>query len=274
MLLEPPIAKMAETFGRYGAKMVEKYTFPTPDPSVKTEDVTTEDGLQLRIYTPDNYTGGKPACVYYHSGGWAMGDIDGDDSFSRAIAKSNNVVTVSVGYGLAPQNKHPGLINDCFKGLQWVLKNSTKLNTAEGKVFTAGVSAGGNLAFGSALKAIDNGLGEQVLGVVGIIPATVHPDGVPPELKSQYTSYAEHDQNTVNTKNAMDAFWGMSNQLHSFTDTDMGTEAFGAPPTDPYASPLLHPKLKDLKKVYQSVADHDTLRDDALLMRKKLDEAG
>lgn len=54
----------------------------------------------------------------------------------------------------------------------------------------------------------------------------------------------------------------------------MGIEAFGAPPTDPYASPLLHPKLKDLKKVYQCVADHDTLRDDALLMKKKLDEAG
>jgi len=54
----------------------------------------------------------------------------------------------------------------------------------------------------------------------------------------------------------------------------MSTEAFGAPPTDPLASPLLHPRLKDLKKVYQCVADHDTLRDDAFLMRKKLEEAG
>lgn len=188
--------------------MVEKYTFPTPDPSVKTEDITTEDGLLLRIYTPENYSGGKPVCVYYHGGGWAMGDIDGDDPFSRAIAKLNGIVVISVGYGLAPQNKHPGLINDCYKGLQWALKNSKRLNTAEGKILTAGVSAGGNLAFSSALQAIDNGLGDQVLGVVGLIPATVHPDGVPAELKTEYTSYTEHDQNTVNTKNAMCAFWG------------------------------------------------------------------
>lgn len=49
-------------------------------------------------------------------------------------------------------------------------------------------------------------------------------------------------------------------------------EAFGAPPTDPYASPLLHSKIKDLKKVYLVVAGHDTLRDDGLLFKQKLDE--
>lgn len=258
MLLPDSLEEMVKTFTGYGASMMEKYTFPTPDPSVQAEDTTTDDGLQVRIYTPDGYSGGQPVCVYFHGGGWAMGDINGDDAFSRAIAKSGDIVVVSVAYGLAPQNKHPGLINDCYKGLQWALKNSVKLNTAKDKFLTAGVSAGGQLCFGTALRAIDEGLGDQLVGCVAIIPATIHPDGVPSELKSKYRAMDEHDQHTVNTKGAMKAFW----------------RAFGAPPTDQYASPLLHPRIKDLKKVYMCAASHDTLRDDALLMKQKLDEAG
>lgn len=52
----------------------------------------------------------------------------------------------------------------------------------------------------------------------------------------------------------------------------MHTEAFGTPPKDPYGSVLLHDKIKDLKKVYLTVAGHDTLRDDGLLFKQKLDE--
>ncbi|CAO2649885.1 Nn.00g011770.m01.CDS01 [Neocucurbitaria sp. VM-36] len=258
LLLQPPLSQITDTYVRYGGLMVSKYTFPAPDPSVKTEDTTTDDGVKVRIYTPDGYTGGKPVCLYYHGGGWAMGDVDGDDPFSRAIAKSNGIVVVSVEYGLAPQNKHPGLINDCYKGLQWALANAKRLNTAQDKFLTAGTSAGGQLAFGTALRAIDDGLGDQLVGVVGLIPVTIHPDAVPDELKSQYTAMTEHDQHTINTGGAMRAFW----------------EAFGAPPTDPYASPLLHPRIKELKRVYIYVTGQDTLRDDGVLMKQKLDEAG
>lgn len=52
------------------------------------------------------------------------------------------------------------------------------------------------------------------------------------------------------------------------------SDALGAPPTDHYASPLLHPRIQDLRRVYMVAASHDTLRDDALLMKEKLDEAG
>jgi versiconal hemiacetal acetate esterase len=186
-----------------------------------------------------------------------MGDLDGDDPFCRAISKGGGVVVVSVEYGLAPQNKHPGLINDCWKGLQWTLKNAKELGGAEGKIFTAGVSAGGQLALSLALRTIDEGLGDALVGVVSLVPATVHPKGVPEELKSKWTSYKEHAEHTIDTESAMNSFW----------------EAFGPPPTDPYGSPLLHTKIKDLKKVYLAVAGHDTLRDDGLLFKEKLDEA-
>jgi versiconal hemiacetal acetate esterase len=251
---------MAEQFmghGGIGALMASRYTFPEPDPSVKTEDTSTDDGTKVRIYTPDGYTGGRPVCMYFHGGGWAMGDINGDDPFSRAISKAGGIVVVSVEYGLAPDNKHPGLMDECYKALRWALSNSKRLNTAEGKFLTAGVSAGGQLAFATALRGVDEGAGELV-GVVALIPATVHPDGVPEKLRPEYTAMEEHDQHTINTAGAMRAFW----------------DAFGAPPTDPYGSPLLHPRIKDLKKVYMAVAGHDTLRDDGVLMKKMLDDAG
>lgn len=187
--------------------MASQYTFPAPDPAVNAEDRTIDGGLKIRIYMPKGYSGGTPVGVYYHGGGWAMGDIDGDDAFCRSISKGGNVVLVSVEYGLAPQNKHPGLINDCFAGLQWTLKNAKALGGVEGKIFTAGVSAGGQLAIALALKAIDEGLGDSLVGVVAQVPATIHPDGVPEELKSKYSSYEEHANHTIDTDRAMRTFW-------------------------------------------------------------------
>jgi versiconal hemiacetal acetate esterase len=237
--------------------MMSLYTFPSPDPSVKTEDRTITDGLKVRIYTPDGYSyGSKPVGVYYHGGGWAMGDIDGDDGFCRATAKGGEVVVVSVEYGLAPQNKHPSLINDCWTGFLWTLEHAKDLGGIPDQIFTTGTSAGGQLALGIALKAVDEGYGKQLVGVVAQVPATVHPDAVPEVLKQGYRSMEEHDEHTINTGSAMRAFW----------------KAFGAPPTDPYASPLLHEKIGELKKVYMAVAGHDTLRDDGLLFKEKLDE--
>ncbi|CAI6334843.1 unnamed protein product [Periconia digitata] len=185
-----------------------------------------------------------------------MGDIDGDDASCRVISKGGGVVLVSVEYGLAPENKHPVLINDCFRGLNWTLENAKDLGGVGGKIFTVGVSAGAGLALGVALKAIDEDLGVYLVGVVAQVPATVHPEGVPSELQARFKSMEEHADRTIDTASAMHAFW----------------DAFGTPPTDHYASPLLHPKVKDLKKVYLSVAGHDTLRDDGLLFKERLDQ--
>ena len=136
-----------------------------------------------------------------------MRDNNGDDPFSRAISESGDIVVVSVEYGLAPDNKHPGLMHDCFKTSAWALRNLERLNTAEGKFIIAGLSAGGQLAFATALGAVDDGLGEGLVGVVGLIPATVHPDAVPEGLQSKYTAMEAHDQHTIITGGAEREFW-------------------------------------------------------------------
>lgn len=265
---------MQKLFEHFAAVAMSKFTFPTPDPTVKTEDAMTDKGTKVRIYTPDGYKGGKPVCLYYHGGGWAMGNIDGDDPISRAISKSGDIVVVSVEYGLAPDNAHPGLMNECFHALQWALQNAKRLNTAEDKFLTSGFSAGGQIAFGTALMAVDQGLGDLV-GVACMVPCTVHPDGVPDELKAKYTTMDKFAHMTINTAPAMRGFWGISNAYFPTSQcTNHKSELFGAPPTDPYGSPLLHPRIKDLKRVYMAIAGLDTLRDDGLLMKEKLDQAG
>jgi versiconal hemiacetal acetate esterase len=186
---------------------VSKYEFPGPDRSVKTEDRDIGSGVKVRIYTPPNYQGGKPICVYTHGGGWAMGDLDADDPWCRIISKSAGTVLVSVDYRLTPQFKHPTQVNDCFDAYLWTVKNANELGGMEDKIWVCGASAGGHLALALALKIVEEGHGKTLQGVVAQVPVTIHPDAVPEAMKPRFTSYDEHSEDTVDTKSAMGAFW-------------------------------------------------------------------
>jgi len=185
-------------------------TFPTPDPTVKIEDKEIAPNLKVRIYTPPNHVGNKPVVVFYHGGGWAMGDLNGEDYELREMCRDTGLVIVSTEYRLAPQNPYPAGLDDCITAYKWVLQSSSSLNTMPNQVITCGTSAGGNLALAVALKLIDAGESSTLKGVVTIAPVTVMRDAVPEELKSKYTSYDEHSENTVDTAEAMKAFVGKS----------------------------------------------------------------
>ncbi|KAJ9636305.1 hypothetical protein H2201_007836 [Coniosporium apollinis] len=259
-LLHGPLDKILSGWAAIGGVLVSKYTFPPPDPSVKTEDRSIDGPggpLKLRIYTPDGYTpGSKPAGLYMHGGGWAIGDLDMEDGDCRRVAKGVGTVVVAVDYRLAPAHKFPAQNEDCFAAYRWVLENAESLGGVQRKVFTIGASAGGGLALGTALRAVDEGLGESLVGVVAQMPVAVHPDAAPEHLRKEYTAYEENAEMTVNTKSAMAAFW----------------DAVGAPPDDKYTSPLLHEKLGSLKRVYITGGTKDTLRDDARLLKRVLDD--
>ena len=92
--------------------------------------------------------------------------------------------------------------------LKWCLENAETLGAKKGPIIIFGKSAGGCLAFATALKLIDEGRGSDILGVVPCQPITIHPDVVPEEFQSRYRSYDEHAEITINTKNAMLAFMG------------------------------------------------------------------
>jgi versiconal hemiacetal acetate esterase len=144
-----------------------------------------------------------------------MGDLDGEDTQVRTICRDAGAVIVSVDYRLAPQHPYPAPFEDCVFAYHWALQNTQLLNTMPGQAFTFGTSAGGNLALGVALKIIDEGMGKTLRGVVAVVPVTVAPEAVPENLKSWYTSYEEHAEHTINTRSAMEAFFGESTTLAS-----------------------------------------------------------
>jgi versiconal hemiacetal acetate esterase len=257
LLHGPKVDNCFKEWDNLGAALVSKYEFPAPDASVSIEDRAISNGIKVRVYTPSGYAGGKPLGLYIHGGGWAMGDLNVDDQTCRSISKNAGVVLVSVDYRLAPANPYPAGLDDCVEAFRWTLKNATTLGGIADKAFICGASAGGGSSFGLALRMIDEELGSSIAGIVAQVPVTVHPDLVPAQLKAQYTSYTEHAEHTVNSASAMLAFW----------------DAYGAP-KDQYANPLLHDKLRNLPKVYITCAGHDTLRDDARLMRDLLQKNG
>jgi versiconal hemiacetal acetate esterase len=197
-----------EQFNELGGVLVQTLKFPAPIASVNTEDKEISAGIKVRIYTPSGYAGNKPVCLFFHGGGWAMGDLDGEDHQLRTISKDARVVIVSVDYRLAPKNPYPAGLDDCVAAYKWALENSEYLNTTPNEAITFGTSAGGNLALSTALKLIDAGEASTLKGVVAVVPVTVLRSAIPEELKSKYTSYDEHANHTINTASGMQAFVG------------------------------------------------------------------
>lgn len=250
--LHGSLSDIQNRWGEIIQTMLKKSKLPEPDQTVQTRDVTLKD-FWLRVYTPAGTAANKPVGIYFHGGGWAMGSVDQEDAICRLISKHHELTLVSVSYRLAPEYKCPIPLDDCVAGVDWALAN---LQASSAVII--GASAGGNLAFGAALKMIDQGRGEQIEGVVSLVPITVHRDAVPEEARARYTAYDVNANSTVNSAAAMQTFF----------------DAYGPQPDDKYTSCLLHPNLKQLKKVYIAECGLDTLRDDAVLMKEALERGG
>jgi versiconal hemiacetal acetate esterase len=175
---------------------------------VKTSEHQTANGIRLKSYKADTFEPNKPLIYYIHGGGFAMGSVDQDDRFLEPFSKATGCVFVSVEYRLAPKHQYPAALEDCVDGAKWCVKNAESLGAKKGPIVIFGKSAGGCLAFATALKLIDEGRGSDVLGVVPCQPITIHPEVVPEDLRSRYLSYDENAENTINTKKGMLAFMG------------------------------------------------------------------
>ncbi|KAL4917417.1 Alpha/Beta hydrolase protein [Aspergillus aurantiobrunneus] len=247
--LDGPYENLMQGWKAIFGRLVSLYRFPPLDLSVQTEDKIV-NGIRTRIYEPPGVVD-PPVALYFHAGGWVMGGVDEEDGFSRALSKMARTKILSVEYRLAPEFQFTAPLEDCINVAQWALATHPSQS-----VSFIGASAGGNLAFSTALALIEKGLGDRVQGVIALAPITVHPDAVPQHKQAQYTSYRENDRVTINTGSAMRTF----------------LECYGAPAYNPLLSCLLHPRLGDLKKVYMAIGGADTLRDDVRLMQEALTE--
>lgn len=115
--------------------------------NVRDLEISVNGGkIKLRIYEPIKGEKPYPAIVYYHGGGFVLGDLDTYDNVCRLLANSSECLVISVDYRLAPEYKFPVAVYDSYEALKWVYLNANKIDANESKIAVAGDSAGGNLA--------------------------------------------------------------------------------------------------------------------------------
>ena len=126
--------------------------------------------LPYRLYRPPT-EGPHPIVVYFHGGGWVLGNLDSDDPFCRDLCVRSDAVIVSVNYRHAPEARFPAAADDAFAAVQWVAANAAELGGVPGQLAVCGWSAGANVAAVAAQAARDAG-GPTLSGQVLITPVT------------------------------------------------------------------------------------------------------
>ena len=155
----------------------ELRAIPRPRAPVVTEVRSVTDGvlpgpagdIPIRIYRPAEQPAG--VIVYYHGGGWTIGDLDGVDATLRLLANQTGCTVVSVDYRLAPENPFPAAVDDAMAAAQWAAANLAALAAPGAPLMVMGDSAGGNLSAVVCILARDAG-GPQIDLQVLVYPAT------------------------------------------------------------------------------------------------------
>jgi acetyl esterase len=209
--------------------------------------------IPVRIYVPTTEPGPRPVLVYFHGGGWVIGDLETHDSTVRALASGSGATVVSVDYRLAPEHPFPAALDDCLAAVRWVADHGAEIDVDPARLAVAGDSAGGNLAAAVALALRDTGpaLRAQVL----VYPVTDGTLGEP--------SMDENGDGYFLTKATMAWFWD-----HYMGDRDRATE--------PAASVLHAPDeaLAGLPPALVVTAEFDPLRDEGEAYASRLAAAG
>lgn len=121
----------------------------------RVEEHSIANGVTLRAFHPSDENP-LPCVMYFHGGGWVIGNVDTHDALCRRLAREANCVVVSVDYRLAPEHRFPAAFDDCYEATKYVADNAAKFGVDASRIAVAGDSAGGNLAAAVAIKARDS----------------------------------------------------------------------------------------------------------------------
>ena len=210
--------------------------------------------IPLRYYRPlgAEARAALPVLVFYHGGGWVIGDLDTHDVVCRTLANEGQCAVVSVDYRMGPEFKFPAAVDDAFAALKWVAHEAAHLHVDATRIAVGGDSAGGNLAAVAALMARDAG-GPGLRLQLLIYPAT--------DMAMDTASHQAFAEGHLLTRSSM--VWFQMMYLNGAADM-----------ADWRASPLKAASLADLPPAHVIVAGNDPLRDEGEAYAKALQAAG
>ena len=213
-----------------------------------------ERPIPLRIYRPRSAPARPlPLLVFFHGGGWVLGDLDAYDGLCCELTRQGECITVSVDYRLAPEHRYPAAVEDCDAALAWCAAQASALGADPARIAVAGDSAGGNLAAACALRRRGRGGGVPALMVL-IYPVTQLAEPALPSRRTNGDGY-------FLTRAAMDWFTD-----HYLPDRARRGEAD--------ASPLLAPEFAGLPPALVITAEFDPLVDEGEAFAERLRAAG
>jgi acetyl esterase len=245
---DPKTATPAQFRELMGAIPVEN---PTPVASVEDRAIPGPGGeIPLRIYRPEG-SGPHPLVLWFHGGGWVIGDLDSHDEVSRQLCAGIGAVVVAVDYRLAPEAKFPAAPEDCYAATAWAAAHAAELGADGQRLCVAGDSAGGNLAAVVCMMARERG-GPAIRHQLLIYPVT--------DFNFDTASYRDNAEGYFLTRDMMRWFWG-----HYLEDAAQGE--------NPLASPL-RGELEGLPPATVITAGYDPLRDEGMAYSDALARAG
>lgn len=225
--------------------------------SIADRDIPVTGGeIPIRIYTPlaavrQAGSGPVPVMLFFHGGGWMVGDIEDYEHLCRLFANAMQCVVVSVGYRRSPEHRFPTAVEDCYAATVWVSEHAKSLGADPQRVVVCGDSAGGNLAAAVALLARDR-QGPPIAYQLLIYPVT--------DCNFETRSYRENATGFMLTTAAMRWFW----------DAYLPSPAAAK---NPYAAPL-QGDLTGVAAAHVITAEFDPLRDEGEAYAERLLAAG
>jgi acetyl esterase len=210
--------------------------------------------IPLRLYRPMGSQAADvlPVLVYYHGGGWVIGDLDTHDVLCRELCNGSGCAVVAVDYRLAPEHRFPAAVDDALAATRWVRQEAASLGIDPGRLAVGGDSAGGNLAAVISIMARDAGdlpIAFQLL----IYPGT--------DMRRGHASHTTNGKGYLLEADTITYF-------HDHYITDVAQDL------DWRASPLLHKDLSKLPPALVITAGFDPLRDEGLEYADTLAAAG
>ena len=208
--------------------------------------------IALRLYRPAGLQGPAPTLVYYHGGGWVIGDLDTHDVLCRQLADEGRCVVVAVDYRMGPEHRFPAAPDDCLAATRWLQAQAGALGLDATRFAVGGDSAGGNLAAVVCLAWRDAAEAHPLRFQLLIYPAT--------DMRALAPSHTSNGQGYVLTSDTIAYFRG--HYLNAAQHDDWR------------ASPLLHADLSRLPPALVLTAGFDPLRDEGRQYADRLSAAG